>query len=170
MHKKREMLLAGLLAESREELARADNKASILLAAAGIIAGAIVSAVLAGDWAPVALPVPLLLGWWPACILFAYAIFALGSALFPAVLRAGHKPNYVSYFGDVVALADHGDVEEALGRTLKNSTNRDLDQLVQISRIVARKYKRIRWALQALAGSFSLLILIAISWCVIYRP
>ena len=41
-----------LLTETREELQKADSKASILLAASGIAAGALLSATLSGQWTP----------------------------------------------------------------------------------------------------------------------
>lgn len=158
-----------LLTETREELIRADNKAAILLAAAGIVSGATISAVLAGQWTPYDLPPMLLCCWWLACLLFVYAIFALGSALFPSIERHGNKPKFIGYFGDVVAAFEHGDLEAALERTQRDLLDRNLDQLLQISRIVVRKYLRIRRALQALAGSLLLLIIIAISWSLFFQ-
>ncbi len=52
-----------LLVESREELARADGKASILLSALGVAADVIAAALLAGDWSPEGLHPPYRIIW-----------------------------------------------------------------------------------------------------------
>lgn len=44
-----------ILGEAREELARADGKAGLLLAAAGVVVGALLAGLLAKDWDPTSL-------------------------------------------------------------------------------------------------------------------
>lgn len=68
-----------LLAESREELTRADGKASLLLAALGIGLSAILGAVLAGNWAPFVLASPWEAIWWTGAAGGASPSFACAS-------------------------------------------------------------------------------------------
>lgn len=43
---------AKLLAETREEIVRADTKAEILFAACGVVVAAVLAGMITGDWSP----------------------------------------------------------------------------------------------------------------------
>jgi hypothetical protein len=63
-----------MLVEAREELNRADGKASIPLAAFGVAAGVFAAAILGGDWTPRDLNRPWEAIWWVGCAIFAAAV------------------------------------------------------------------------------------------------
>jgi hypothetical protein len=92
-----------LLVESREELTRADGKASLLLAALAIRLSAILGAMLSGDWTPFVLQSPWELVWWVGAALAGVAVVSLGVAVWP---RVTHKsgPSGVTYFGEAAQL------------------------------------------------------------------
>ena len=160
----RDLLAARLLHEAREELARADNKIAIILASVGIIVGAVVATILSGEWAPYDLPMWLGVLWWAGSMAFLFSVFALGFALYPRVNRSAHKPRFVGYFGDVQALVKAGGLTEALDNTNEASDGRDIDQLIQISSIVARKYQLLRLSLTTLGIGTFLFSLVAVGW------
>jgi hypothetical protein len=157
-----------LLAETREELVRADNKASILLAASGVAFGALLAAILSGDWSPTELNVRIQWLWWIGTALGAGALYFLGSAVYPRIHAHGERPSIIAYYGDVVAARDKSRVEELLEEAAKDQKQRLFDQVIQISRTVQRKYVAIRRAMWALgsgtaAGLLSVLLNAAIT-------
>jgi hypothetical protein len=151
-----------LLAESREELTRADGKASLLLAALGIGISAILAAILAGDWTPFKLAEPYQALWWVGSA-FAGASFAcLCAAVYPRV-KHGSASKGVTYFGDVAALETVDELRAALKRSEADPAERSVTQLHVIARLVDTKYRFIRWSLGALgfAIAFTLAAVIA---------
>src|SRR4051812_28491924 len=97
-----EAYTAKVLAETREELARADNKAQILLAAFGIVIGAILAGLLSGDWKPERLDHGATELFWVGGGFSIAACATLGWALWPRITHeAADGP--ASYFGDVLA-------------------------------------------------------------------
>lgn len=155
-------LVQSLLNEAREELGRADNKASILLAASGLIVGALIAAVLAGSWSPAQLSAVTAWIWWIACVFLAAGIACLGTAIYPRTSRPLKLPDFVAYFGDVVALKCRADLERAISRTAHTSGSRNLDQLELISAIVSKKYRYLRLALLSFALGAVLFVAVAV--------
>lgn len=146
-----------LLAETREELARADSKAQLLFAASGVVLGAILASIANGNWGPGDL-VPL------ATIVFAVgaaayiiAIVALGTAVWPRIHHEeANKP--ADYYLDIVnykGAQKRPALREALTRGAANG-ERATSQLVIISSIVVTKYNAIRTALVFFAVSLLL--------------
>ncbi|WP_150129254.1 Pycsar system effector family protein [Microcella alkaliphila] len=139
-----------ILAESREELARADGKASILLAAASLIAGVVLSAILAGDWQPGDLNLCSQIAWWAGILSAAVGIVALATAVYPRTkYRGARPPSVIAYFGDVAMTPVH-----TLAKRLREtaaSTDAVIDQMKAIAWIVDRKYLGIQTALWAFA-------------------
>lgn len=91
----------GLLQETREELAKADAKASILLAASGII----VAALLAADkapWYPTRLKHAEVLGWVAVALMIAGVVF-IAAAVKPRLRAKRPLPGVPHYFADVEA-------------------------------------------------------------------
>jgi len=156
-------LVESLLREAREELGRADNKASILLAASGVVVGALIAAVLAGSWSPSELSVLTAYIWWVACGFLVAGIALLGVAIYPRTRRASKLPDFVAYFGDVVVLSRRTDLERALAKTARGLGDRDVDQLELISGIVSTKYNYLRLALIAFALGAALLVTVAVA-------
>lgn len=157
-----------LLTETREELVRADNKASILLAATGVALGALLAAILGGDWTPFQLDVRIQWLWWVGASSAAVAIYWLGSAVYPRIRAKGTRPKIIAYYGDVVDASDRERVSELLGGSSTNPKERLLDQIIQISHTVQTKYLAIRkamWYLSiaAVSGFVSLMLNVAIT-------
>lgn len=142
-----------LLAENREELARADNKAATLLAAALIIVGALLAGFVAGDWSVSSLPSQSLVLWWVAVALAAVGICLLAAALAPRRMKRTEDSNRLAYFGDVANLASCDDLVEALDKAAKSDGARYVDQLFVTSQILSAKYSCIYWGMILLVGA-----------------
>jgi hypothetical protein len=81
----------------------------------------------------------------------AVAIGYLSSAVYPRTQAKGARPNTIAYFGDVVAAECKHQVEELLEKSAKNPNERLVDQIIQVSGIVQKKYIAIRRAMWCLA-------------------
>ena len=93
-------LVQQLLAEAREELNRADNKASMLFALFGIGFGAVLAGIIAGDWKPSGLAVGAEVVWWLGAGAAVAALVALGAAVWPR-LESDYALGRVTYFAHV---------------------------------------------------------------------
>jgi hypothetical protein len=147
--------LRELLSATREELVRADNKASLLLAAAGVAIGVTVAGLISRDWSPHMLDNRVEWLWWLGAASVVYGLWCLGAAIYPVTARRGAPPAVVAYFGDVNAYADRPRAElvAALSRSARHEQDRWVDQLVQVSDIAKRKYHRLRHAMWALPAA-----------------
>ncbi|MER7131429.1 Pycsar system effector family protein [Streptosporangium saharense] len=140
-----------ILAETREEVNRADTKASILLGAIGIavsgVVGDMVNGVVSGAWGA---------SWpwlrWTAAGAAFLSVTLLLMALYPRRIRL-RRPLVNAYFGDVVAHSDPRALRAALERPSPDELGRLTDQIHTISRIVSTKYRLIQLALWCLAIS-----------------
>jgi hypothetical protein len=141
-----------LLAESREELTRADGKASLLLAALGIGLSAILAAILAGDWSPFDLKEPYQALWWAGSVSAGLSLFCLCAAVYPKVKHKSATGG-VTYFGDVAVLETVPELRAALKRSETDPHSRTVTQLHVIARLVDRKYAFIRFGLLALGAA-----------------
>jgi len=144
--------LRELLIATREELVRADNKASLLLAAAGVAVGVTVAGLISRDWSPSMLENRVEWLWWLGAASAVYGLWCLGLAVYPTTRRRGAAPGVVAYFGDVNAYAGRPRAElvAALSRSAQREQDRWVDQLVQVSDVAQRKYDRLRHAMWAL--------------------
>lgn len=137
-------LATGILREAREELARADGKASILLAAIGVVLGAILAAILGGSWHPSHLHDNIEWLWWIGTVTGFIGAAAFGVAIFPRTkYRYQRRLGIVAYFGDVVGLSSD-DLKQGLADTAKDSDAAVLDQVMAISSVVDTKYRAIQ--------------------------
>lgn len=144
-----------LLTAAKEELTRADGKASLLLAAVGVAAGALLSALLSRNWSPSTLSNGIEWLWWLGASSWVLAIGSLGHAVYPRTVRKGPAPRFVGYFGDVVRLKSTEEVNAGVIRSAEAGIDYEIDQLGQISRIVATKYQSIRLGLWLLVLAFA---------------
>lgn len=137
------------LAHAREELVRADGKASILLATEGVVGGVILAALLGGDWSPAQLPPCAGLLWWGGVASGLCSLGALGYAVYPRTRARRDSPlKGAAYYGDVDG-AKQGTLSE--GSHLK-------DQIKQIEWIVRVKYRGLKISIWSAAGAMVLLI------------
>ncbi|MGW5665660.1 Pycsar system effector family protein [Streptomyces sp. NPDC003758] len=154
----RARLCERLLSELRAEIARADSKASVLVAALGMTAG-VFSGLLAGrKWTPAALSGPGELMWWAGAVSLAFSLFALLLAVLPRYRSGAWAPGQpLSYFGDIQQAVRHGHLERALADTERRPTDGLTRALTDTSRIAARKHQWIRAGLVAFCAGTVLL-------------
>jgi len=171
-----EALAEVLLDEGREELNRADAKASILLSAAGVIYAALIAGVLAGTWTPHKLhhhPATEV-AFWAGLAVGVLGLALLAWAVLPRVRHTGRRES-LAYFGHVVMFNESRwairttsrqhrdergkqDLNAAIRAASAGRFDRTVDQVWTISHIVDRKYRRIRWGMLGLGMSAALCI------------
>jgi hypothetical protein len=96
---------AKLRAETREEIARADTKAEILLAAFGVVVAAVLAGLVAGDWSPDELGRGAAIVFWAGSGCTSASFLALGYAVWPRV-RHEQAEGPASYYAHVHAYDD----------------------------------------------------------------
>lgn len=155
-----------LLDEGREELQRADGKASILLSASGVITGALLAGALAGKWNPTKIHHGVAQNvFWVGVAAGVSGLLCLASAVTPRTKNSGSKES-LAYFGHVIRFRERGvalrpskrkarivrakaDLRTAITKASAGRFDRAVDQVWEVSSIVYKKYRRIRWALLA---------------------
>lgn len=159
-------LASQILHEAREELARADGKAGLLLAAAGVVVGAILAGMLAKDWDPTSLHEGIEWLWWVGTVAGLAGTVSLACAVWPRTkYRKDRNPNTIAFFGDVLGLST-GDLENRLKDAASIPGCSTIDQLKLISGIVDKKYRWIQRGLLSLGlGAAACLLSVLIdSW------
>jgi len=142
------VLARRLLTEAREELARADQKAQMLLAALGIAGGVLLTGLLAGSWSPFQLDNRIEWLWWLGVLTALGSVVALGIAVRPRA-RRGVPFEGVWYFHDVTAYRSRAKLNAALRQQATDLFDRDVDQLYVVARLVALKYT---WIERSMVG------------------
>ena len=143
--------LAGrLLNETREELARADGKAQILLAVSGVVISVLLGGAISGDWSPSDLDHCARVLWWIGVGVAALGLGGLGYAVFPRLLTADDAR--ITYFEDVLRYKDCSALSEGL-LTEAARGDRDVEQLLRLSKLAHRKYLAIQISMSALLAA-----------------
>jgi hypothetical protein len=150
-------LASDLLRETREEVTRADGKASTLLAAVVVVSGLFVASTLAGQWSPLGLRPAAQVACWLAVIVIAAGIVLLCACIYPNVSNQLTK-DVLGYFGHVMLYQTRQELIEALRTHGETPLIRLSDQLFVISRIVRRKYDFMRYGIWSLAVGVVLLV------------
>ncbi|UIX31498.1 Pycsar system effector family protein [Streptomyces sp. GQFP] len=134
-----------LLADLRTEIARADSKASVLVAALGMTAG-VFSGLLAGrNWNPGALSTFGTVVWGAGAGSLVLSLFALLLAVLPRHRSEPWTPGQpLSYFADIQHAVRLGQLEAALADTQRDPTAALTSALTETSRIATRKHQWIR--------------------------
>lgn len=147
-----ETYVQALLTETREELVRADGKAGLLLAAAGVALGALMGGLLSNDWTPFSLDNRIEWLWWLGALSAGVGLVRLVGAVWPRTGRKGPPPGVVAYYGDVHRYAGRptAELRAALAASAADAPDRLVDQLREVSRIVVDKYAGVKAALVAL--------------------
>lgn len=144
---------SALLGAAREDLARADGKCALLLAAVGVVVGALLAAVMGGDWSPNSLDARVAWLWWIGAVASMLAVVALGYGVYPRFqTHYPKKPDRIGYFADAAALT-RDELRQALDHAPELDAEWLTDQLHAVSRIVRKKYWAIRVALWLLLSS-----------------
>jgi hypothetical protein len=143
--------LAGqLLTETREELARADGKAQILLAVSGVAVSVVLGGAISGDWSPSDLDRCAQVLWWIGVSAAALGLSGLGYAVFPRLLTADDAR--ITYFEDVLRYKDCPALSQGLAAEAARG-DRDVEQLLRLSRLAHRKYLAIQASMSALLAA-----------------
>ncbi len=154
--------LLGVLSETRSEIGRADQKAAILLATAGVGIGALIGGALSGQWSPEVIPDSIEWLWWAgvgACVL---GVLTLAGALYP---RSRAKPPSARpgrvYLSDFTDKATSTAILErdSLGEAARERVDLIADQIRRLGVIVDKKYALIRRGMLFLLGSFGCCVL-----------
>lgn len=134
-----------LLAETREEIVRADTKAAILFTAFGIAVAAVLAGLIAGDWSPNDLDRGATAVFWVGGGSAVVSFLALGYALWP---RMKHKQadGPAGYFLKIREYDDLDALRTALKRSAE-SDDRPVEQLKVVSDIAWNKFVGIRIAM-----------------------
>lgn len=148
-----------MLAEARSEIGAADHKASMVLAALGVGFGALAGGLIARDWEPSELESSGQGFWWVG------AVFALASiALAASAVWPRYDPSDVAdgifYWGHVASFDDLAKFSAHMSSDPPDGEARTLHQLWHLSRIVSKKYRRVRGAM-TMSGISAVLFLLA---------
>ncbi|MEU8871704.1 Pycsar system effector family protein [Streptomyces javensis] len=147
-----------LLSDLRTEIARADGKASVLVAALGMTAGIFTGLIANSQWTPSALSVPSRIIWWAGTLALATALLALLLAVLPRYGRQTWVPGQpLAYFSDIHCAARLGRLADALTDTAHAPTAGLMAALTETSRIATVKHRWIRAGLIALCCGAALL-------------
>ncbi|MFE9095968.1 Pycsar system effector family protein [Streptomyces sp. NPDC007264] len=119
-----------LLDELRGEIARADSKASVLVAALGMTAGVFTGLLAGRHWSPGRLSAPGAAVWWAGAAALALSLVAL-------------------LLGDIRQAVREGRLAEVLAETDRAPAAALLAALTETSRIAASKHRWIRTGLIA---------------------
>jgi hypothetical protein len=143
-------LAADMLAEVREEIDRADQKASLLIGSLGIAFSIVLSGMIGGDWTPVTLSPFGATVWVVGVIAAAASVAAAASAVWPRLSRAPGA-DAITYWGQIRGLGSPAEVGRALAERGLHPPERTYQQLLVLSAVVQRKYRAIRLSMM-LAG------------------
>ncbi|MEV6155445.1 Pycsar system effector family protein [Nonomuraea sp. NPDC052129] len=145
-----------ILGEIRDEAARADTKASILLATTAVAVGAVLGGLFAGRWRPHDLGSGEGL-WWCGSALACTAIVLFLAAVYPR-RGSGSRPNtLVSFFGDALRQESSYSLITALERSSRAELDTLANQIFAMSRLVRTKYLLIQvgvWTLASAAAAW----------------
>lgn len=136
--------LTDLLASTRDELNRADSKAALLLAAVGVIIGALVGCFTSSHWTPMSLGVGEQALWWVGVAAATVGVFLVSASVYPRGRQHGTPyPGLPAYYRDVAALPDIAAFRLAVGKA-PDVTERLLDQAYTVAGIVQAKYVQLQ--------------------------
>ena len=141
-----------MLAETREDVSKADQKASMILASLGIGVGAVLAGVLAGDWKPMDLHGLGEVGWWIGAALLGGAISCAGAAVWPRY-DAGDASAGIYYWAHVASFSSLSSLTSALDSNTPTLDDRTRNQLWSMSKIANLKYGLIRKSMGLTAAS-----------------
>lgn len=129
-----------LLAETREEMLKADQKANTMLSGLGVTLAALVGAVSAGGVTPLRYGTVAQVLFWLGCAAAFPSLGLLALAVLPRIGRPHARRAH--YFGDVTAIRSPRLLDRTVRRT--DPHHRDLTQLAFLSRLVMVKYRCVR--------------------------
>jgi len=151
--------LTDLLADTRDELNRADSKASLLLAAIGVVIAALIGGLAGRKWTPMTLDTGAQALWWVGTAAAAAGVFWIAASVYPRIHQPKTPhPGLPAYYGDVAAYHDIDAFRDAIDQA-PEARERLINQTYVVSKIVQWKYVLLRRGL--------LSILLAIVACIL---
>jgi hypothetical protein len=137
---------ADLLSEARTEVANADHKASVVLAALGIGFSAIMGGVFASNWRPSDLSDRGQTFWWFGAVCVSLSLISAATAVWP---RTGEKTSNgpIYYWGQVAQTKSIAELCKRFEADPPDPAKRTTHQLYHLSHLVQRKYWWIRSAI-----------------------
>jgi MFS family permease len=145
-----QLRVGALHRETREELAKADAKATTLTSIVGLILGALLAGAIAGDFSPQQFSNRVEWLFWTGVGLALAAEIALCSAIFPRI-ESMESREALLYFGHVAQFETRERFRSAL-LNADTEFERLTDQVYVLSKTVVRKYGLIRLGLFLLAA------------------
>jgi len=134
-----ENFVEGLLNETRDEISRADTKANILLALAGVAVAALAAGLISADLTLDGEPGLVQALASVAIVMLSAGVLLLAWAVLPRIGRP--TKGRARYFMDHAQYDDVADFRAAVHREAQNVDERHLRQLLDLSKIVRRKYR-----------------------------
>lgn len=150
-------VLGVILDDTRDDLAKADQKASLVLAGLGVGLGAALAGAVSNDWSPSKPSSCPEFAWWSGAILLGIAVVLAGLAVWPRYELA-KTPKQLHYWGDFAGLDGVSSLASQLKRLEPDMATRQASQLLVLSGTVLRKYRLVRWAMAASAVGVLLLL------------
>jgi Family of unknown function (DUF5706) len=144
--------IENMIAATREELVRAESKAALLVAASGVGISALVASLVGSRWTPFRLHNAVEWLWWAGLASASGGVVLLGNAVYPRLERSRSA---IVYFRDVV-LTPRSELTAKLEDSAQLGGEQLVEQLLQLSRIVNRKYLSIRSSLWCLTSGLLL--------------
>ena len=137
-----------LLDETREEVSRADTKASIVLAGASVVVGILLTGLVTGDIAVQGQPWFVVVLAWISGALLVGGLAFVGWAVYPQT--GSPDSGRARWFAEIVKHRDDAALAEAVAVD-QGDGNRDLHQTRELAGIVWRKYQRTKIGMRLLA-------------------
>lgn len=156
-----------LLAETREELTRADSKAATLFAGVGVVVAVVVGAVAGSDVEVSKLDTCWKVTITSSALLQSLGLTKLGMALRPKTTKPLKGP--LHYYGDVKSYLDsHGQpdaraLRAAAAAVAADPAARDLEQFTVLAGVVDTKFRRIKVGLWTSGLAAGLLVVMAVA-------
>ncbi len=150
-----ETQLMRLLNETRDDIARAESKASITLGAAGLVSGSVLGE-LFGRFSGLTVVGKITLSMSVAIMLV--AMVSLGLSLIPKVFVNPGGHSMMAFFGHVTAAGSIAEFER-LTLVPQDERSRLTNQIWTLSTLIVKKYEHIRRAYLALGASVALGVL-----------
>jgi hypothetical protein len=141
-----------LLDETREEVSRADTKASIVLAGGGIVVGILLTGLVTGDVSIAGERWHVGLLAWLAGALLVGGVGLLGAAVYPRT--GGAQPGHARWFAEI---AQYKDLDKELIQAVETDFTdgmRDLHQAGKLAEIVVKKYRLTKIGMWLLGAGF----------------
>lgn len=145
--KKSKEAVRQMLAEARDDVKHADQKASVILAALGIGFGAVLGSQLAGSFDSGILSCAGQIVWWAGVLVAVASVAVAAFAVWPRYNLEDSPQHGITYWGHIAAFKELSDFEKALEHADTTSEHRTNHQLWRLSRLVLLKYRLVRTAL-----------------------